>query len=53
MREKEQKPDELEVRALVNGKEYSIKFYTGSTLTIEEINEAINFLNELKFKTLF
>lgn len=53
MREKEEKPDELEVRILLSGKEYTIKIYKQSDLEIVDIDEAIAFLNSLKFNIKF
>lgn len=53
MREKEEKPDELEVRVLLSGKEYTIKIYKQSDLEIVDIDEAITFLNSLKFNIKF
>lgn len=53
MREKEEKPDELEVRVLLSGKEYTIKIYKQSDLEIVDIDEAIAFLNSLKFNIKF
>lgn len=53
MREKEEKPDELEVRVLLSGKGYTIKIYKQSDLEIVDIDEAIAFLNSLKFNIKF